>query len=175
MSYRQILRTRSNSRQQIKGLLESLFTAELLSPSPRLYLVSAWIRDIHILDNRSGSYRGLDPTWGQRVLRLSEVLRILIHRGGELVLAVREDPGNQDFIRQLTSDLGDTELARVIVLIRAELHVKGLLGDGYAITGSMNFTNNGVENNEEFLQYETDPQKLAELRMEFEQAYGGPA
>jgi hypothetical protein len=39
----------------------------------------------------------------------------------------------------------------------------------------MNFTNNGVENNEEFLHYETDPRKLAELRVEFEQAYGGPA
>ena len=174
MSQRQILRTRSGSRQQIKGLLESLFAAELLSPSPKLYLVSAWIRDIHILDNRSGSYRGLDPAWGQRALRLSEVLRILLHRGSELVLAIREDQGNQDFARRLTCDLGDTELARVAVLTRADLHVKGLLGEGYAITGSMNFTNNGVENNEEFLRYETDPRKLAELRVEFEQAYAGP-
>ena len=175
MSHRQILRTRSGSRQQIKGLLESLFAAELLSPSPRLYLVSAWIRDIHILDNRNGSYRGLDPAWEQRALRLSEILRILVHRGSELVLAIREDKGNQDFARRLTCDLGDTELARVVVLTRADLHVKGLLGEGYAITGSMNFTNNGVENNEEFLRYETDPRKLAELRVEFEQAYGGPA
>ena len=175
MSHRQILRTRSGSRQQIRGLLESLFTAELLSPSPRLYLVSAWIRDIQLLDNRGGSFRGLDPAWGQRILRLAETLRILVRRGSELVLAVRQERGNEDFVNRVIRDLGDSEAARVRVVTRSELHVKGLLGQGYAITGSMNFTNNGVENNEEFLCYETDPQKLAELRVEFEQAYGAPA
>ncbi|MGE0322129.1 MAG: phospholipase D-like domain-containing protein DpdK [Polyangiaceae bacterium] len=174
MSQRQILRTQAGSRQQIKGLLESLFVSELLSPSPRIYLVSAWIRDIHILDNRSGSFRGLDPAWGPRVLRLSEILRILVSRGSELVLAIREDQGNREFARRLTSGLGESEMARMAILTRANLHVKGLLGEGYAITGSMNFTNYGVESNEELLQYESDPQKLAELRMEFEQAYGRP-
>jgi len=174
MSHRQILRTRSGSRQQIRGLLESLFVAELLSPSPRIYLVSAWIRDIQILDNQAGSFRGLDPSWGQRTLRLAEILRILVGCGSELVLAVRKENGNEDFAQRLIRDLGETERARVKVLIRPKLHVKGILGQGYAITGSMNFTNNGVENNEEFLRYETDPQKLAELSVEFEQAYGAP-
>jgi phosphatidylserine/phosphatidylglycerophosphate/cardiolipin synthase-like enzyme len=175
MSHRQILRTRSGSRLQIRGLLESLFTAELLSPSPQLYLVSAWIRDIEILDNLGGRYRGLDPAWGQRTLRLAEVLRILVTRGSELLLAVRQEPGNMEFANRLIRDLGDREKARVRMVTRAELHVKGLLGQGYAITGSMNFTNNGVENNDEFLRYETDPQKLAELKVEFDQAYGAPA
>jgi phosphatidylserine/phosphatidylglycerophosphate/cardiolipin synthase-like enzyme len=92
-----------------------------------------------------------------------------------LVLVIRQDRGNEDFANRLVRDLGDSEKARIRVLTRSDLHVKGLLGHGYAITGSMNFTNNGVENNEEFLCYETDPQKLAELRVEFEQAYGAPA
>lgn len=174
MSHRQILRTRSGSRQQIRGLLESLFVAELLSPSPRIYLVSAWIRDIQVLDNQAGSFRGLDSSWGQRTLRLTEILRILIGRGSELVLAVRKETGNEDFAQRLIRDLSETERARVKVVIRPDLHVKGILGQGYAITGSMNFTNNGVENNEEFLRYETDPQNLAELTVEFEQAYGAP-
>lgn len=175
MSHRQILRTRSGSRQQIQALLESLFTAELLSPSPRIYMVSAWIRDIQILDNRGGSFRGLDPSWGRRTFRLAEILRILVGRGSEVVLVVRPEQGNEDFVRRLMQALGDSEKTRARILIRSELHVKGLLGQGYAITGSMNFTHFGLENNDEFLHYETDPQKLAELRVEFERAYGGPA
>jgi len=172
VSQRQILRTRSGSRLQIRGLLDSLFTAELLSPSPKLFLVSAWVRDIHVLDNRSGSFRGLDPTWGRRTLRLSEVLGLLVERGTELVLAIRPEPGNEDFAERLLKRLGSNDVSRVRVLNRSELHVKGLLGDGYAVTGSMNFTNSGVEHNEELLTYETDPERVAELRVEFDQAYG---
>ena len=174
MSHRQILRTRSGSRQQIRGLLESLFAAELLSPSPRLYLVSAWVRDIQVLDNRGGSFRGLDPNWGRRNLRLAETLRILVERGSEVVLAIRPERGNEEFAERFVRDLGASERARVRVCTRAALHVKGLLGQGYAVTGSMNFTNNGVEYNDEFLRYETDPQKLAELSVEFERAYWTP-
>jgi hypothetical protein len=174
VSHRQILRTHSGSRQQIRDLLESLFTAELLSPSPRVYLISAWVRDIQVMDNRSGSYRGIDPAWGQRTLRLAEILTILVGRGSELVLATRKEQGNEAFVKRFIRNLGESDRERVKVLFRPELHVKGLLGHGYAITGSMNFTNNGVENNEELLTYETDSQKLAELRVEFEQAYGAP-
>ena len=172
MSHRQILQTRSGSRLQIRGLLESLFTAELLNPSPKLFLVSAWVRDIQVLDNRSGSFRGLDPTWGRRTLHLAEVLRVLVGRGTELVLAIRPEQGNEDFAARVVGDLGEADSSRVQVLKLPSLHVKGLLGDGYAITGSMNFTNNGVERNEELLRYDTDPEKVAELRVEFERAYG---
>ena len=172
MSQRQILRTRSGSRLQIRGLLDSLFTAELLSPSFKLFLVSAWVRDIQVLDNRSGSFRGLDPTWGRRTLRLSEVLGLLVERGTELVLAIRPEPGNEDFAERLLKRLRSGDVSRVRVLKRSELHVKGLLGDGYAVTGSMNFTNSGVEHNEELLTYETDPERVAELRVEFDRAYG---
>lgn len=172
MSDRQILQTRTGSRQQIRALLESLFVAELLSPSPRLYLVSAWVRDIRVLDNRGGAFQGLDPTWERRTLRLAELLRILVERGSELVLAMRPEQGNEDFVARFRRGMGDGEMKRVTVLTRTALHVKGFLGQGFAITGSMNFTNNGVENNEELLRYETDQRKLAELKVEFDQAYG---
>jgi len=175
MSHRQILRTRSGSQQQVRAILESIFVAEVLSPSPRLYLVSAWVRDFRVLDNRGGGFQGLDPSWGRRSLRLAEILRILVERGSELVLAVRPERGNRDFVDRFLRDLSDGGKERVALHIRESLHVKGLLGQSFAVTGSMNFTNNGVENNEELLSYETDPRKLAELRVEFEQAYGGPA
>lgn len=172
MSSREILSTRSGSRQQIRGLLESLFIAELLYPSPRIYLVSAWVRDIPLIDNRSGGFRGLDPSWERRTLRLAEVLAMLVERGSSLVLATRPDRKNKDFVERVLRDLGRPEQERVSVQHRSDLHIKGLLGRGYAITGSMNFTNNGVFNNEELLRFDTDPQKLAELGLNFEQAYG---
>ncbi|MCB9759490.1 MAG: phosphatidylserine/phosphatidylglycerophosphate/cardiolipin synthase family protein [Alphaproteobacteria bacterium] len=175
MSQRQILRTRSGSRQQIRALLESLFTAELLSPSPRLFLVSPWIRDIELLDNRSGGFRGLEPSWGRRQLRLGEVLTTLVQRGSHLTLATRPEPENKDFVRRVNAPLSEADRARFVVRYPERLHAKGLVGRGYAITGSMNFTNNGVENLDEFLRYETDPQRVAELLTEFSAEYGGVA
>ena len=175
MSHRHILRTKTGSQQQVRGLLTSIFTAELMSPSPQLFLVSAWIRDFQVLDNRGGSFRGLDPTWGRRTFRLAEVLRILIQRGSDVVIATNPDRGNRDFLDRIKNSLGESEESRLRTLVLPQLHVKGLVGAGYAVIGSMNFTNNGVENNDELLTYETDPGKVAGLTVEFEQAYGGPA
>lgn len=173
MSHRQILRTRSNARQQVRGLLESIFVAELLEPSRRIYLVSAWVRDIELLDNRSGGFRGLDPTWGRRMLRLAEVLRVLVERGTELVVATRPEAINEQFVQRIIEPLGRIERTRVTPVSSETLHVKGLVGDRFALTGSMNFTHNGVENNDELLTYEVDADRIAALQVEFRAAYRG--
>jgi hypothetical protein len=40
-------------RQALADVLTSFLLAELLTPSQPLWLISAWISDVEILDNRS--------------------------------------------------------------------------------------------------------------------------
>ena len=53
---RRIFRSSSTSNAEIRELLESLFAAELLSPSRCLWLVSPWLTDLELLDNRAGAW-----------------------------------------------------------------------------------------------------------------------
>ena len=55
---------------QIPVLLQALFSAELLVPSRRLWLVSPWISDIPILDNTAAGFSMLGPLWGRSWVRL---------------------------------------------------------------------------------------------------------
>jgi phosphatidylserine/phosphatidylglycerophosphate/cardiolipin synthase-like enzyme len=57
--------------------------------------------------------------------------------------------------------------------IAEELHTKGILGDGYYLAGSMNFTYNGITVNEEALTYETSPEVIAEQQLIFINRWGG--
>ena len=54
-----------------------------------------------------------------------------------------------------------------------ELHLKGILGDGYYLAGSMNFTYNGITINEEAVTYETSAEAIAEQKLIFTNRWGG--
>ncbi|MEH2096321.1 MULTISPECIES: hypothetical protein [unclassified Nostoc] len=57
--------------------------------------------------------------------------------------------------------------------ITEELHAKGILGDGYYLAGSMNFTYNGITINEKVVTYETSPEAIAEQQLIFTNRWGG--
>ena len=65
----------------------------------------------------------------------------------------------------------DLEAGRVLV---AE-HEKGILGDGYYLSGSMNITRNGISFNEEVLHLFTEPSVVAANRQLFVKRWGPPA
>ena len=54
------------------------------------------------------------------------------------------------------------------------MHEKGLLGDDYYLSGSMNFTENGIRLNDEAVKYELSPEAVAQARVSFRQQYGAP-
>jgi phosphatidylserine/phosphatidylglycerophosphate/cardiolipin synthase-like enzyme len=56
---------------------------------------------------------------------------------------------------------------------KEELHAKGLVGDSFALNGSMNFTFNGITVNEEELNYYTDPTAIAERKIILTERWGG--
>ena len=47
----------------IRDLFQSLFVAELINPSPKLWLFFAWISDVEILDNSARQFAVLEPDW----------------------------------------------------------------------------------------------------------------
>lgn len=146
---------------------------ELLAPSDHLWLVSPWVSDIAVVDNAAGSYEPLVSEWGTRHLRLAELLAGLIRRDAVITLATRPIPESEIFVEQVRNDLavrgGDASRFRVH---RSDiLHEKGLLGNGFHLSGSMNFTMNGIELLEEAVIYETDPALIAEARLDFERRW----
>jgi phosphatidylserine/phosphatidylglycerophosphate/cardiolipin synthase-like enzyme len=54
-----------------------------------------------------------------------------------------------------------------------ELHEKGVLGDGFYLSGSMNFTFSGISLNEEAVHYSVDPAFVAENKILFANRWGG--
>jgi phosphatidylserine/phosphatidylglycerophosphate/cardiolipin synthase-like enzyme len=149
-----------------------VFAAELLSPSRSLWLISPWIRDIPVLDNTTGSFLYLCPDFPLSEIRLSLVLRQLLARGAQVVIATRPDPENSQVYDSLRG-IGASD--SLILQERAELHAKGIVGDAFSLIGSMNLTYNGIERLTEMLIFETDRSKVEQLRLSFRREYGGRA
>ena len=73
--------------------------AELINPSPKLWLFFAWISDVEILDNSARQFAALEPDWPAAPIRLSQVLRALLSRGVEIRVIIREHGHNDYFTR----------------------------------------------------------------------------
>ena len=54
-----------------------------------------------------------------------------------------------------------------------ELHEQGILGDGFYLSGSMNFTFSGISLNEEAVHFIVEPSTVAENRVIFLSRWGG--
>lgn len=163
--------TQATSRAEIRELLEGIFVAELLVPSDTIWLVSPWITDIDILDNRCGQFSSLVPTWGLRRIRLSEIFAYIMDQSIVHIVA-RPDPHNDSFLQKMRdlSKASDSP-GNLRVVIRDTLHLKGLLGQDYYLSGSMNLTYNGVEVNHEGISLDRSPEAIAEARIHFQENY----
>ena len=169
---RKIFRTKSTGNSEVRELLETVLVSELIMPSPTIWLVSPWITDLEILDNRSAAYSALVPTWGLRRIRLSEVLASVLDRSKVSIVA-RPDPHNTAFLSKMEDMARANELSQNLTVIRQEtLHLKGLLGRDYYLSGSMNLTYNGVEINEEGISFERSPDAIASASIHFQEHYG---
>jgi phosphatidylserine/phosphatidylglycerophosphate/cardiolipin synthase-like enzyme len=163
------IRTRYGSRQ-VTDLLQNVFAAELAAPSRCLWLVSPWVSDIVILDNRANSFSTVARELPRTRTRLAGVLAHLIRRGTGVVIATRPDEHNAEFLTRLRAQVGQTE--RLLVHQTHTLHEKGVLGDRFYVSGSMNLTHNGITFNEEVLHFFTDAATVASTRHTFVSRWG---
>ena len=153
----------------IRDVLQSLFALELLRPSRRLWIGFGWISDIEILDNEARQFSALQPDWPATTIRLSKVIEALAAKGCDVVILIRDHTNNRSFIDRMRP-LHQAGL--IHMLIAPDFHEKGLLGDDYVLSGSMNLTWNGVTVNDEHVLLRTDPASVAERRLQLEEKWG---
>ena len=173
MSRRVIRKSARYCYLQVADLLQSLFALEAAAPSKVLWMVSAWISDIPVIDNRDASFTDVGRSWGMRWIRLSEVLVALASQGTEVVVVTNTDAANHGFIHRLhalASEAGVSDL--VVTSQRQDLHAKGLLGDDFHLHGSMNFTHNGVRVLAEDVVFEVDSDHVHRAQLEYLDKYG---
>lgn len=160
--------------EDVKELLQAIFVGELTAPSECLWLVSPWVSDIPIIDNRTSAFDALDSSWGPRVLRLVEVLGLGLRNGSAVVLATRPLAHNRPFVDHLRRAADAAGASAALHVRESErLHEKGLLGDDYYLSGSMNFTYGGVELLEETVKLDTASTVVANARLVFHDRWGG--
>lgn len=146
--------------------LQSLFVAELMLPSSRLWISSPWISDVELVDNTGRQFSALSSSWPAGRIRLSAILRTLLERGGRVAIFTNESAHNDEFVARLQPM---RQAFSGLTLVRAPtLHEKGIVGDRFTLDGSMNLTYNGVYVNEEYLVFRTDPAIVAERRLMLE-------
>lgn len=161
------------ARQELSALLTSVWVAEAIRPSELLVIAAPTLSDGPVLDNRAGGFSGLEPSWSERVLRLSDlVLRVLV-QGGEVWLLTREHPDGPNRllkrVRESAAEAGFTsrlKTAEVKVLPRT-----GAFGDGYAVTGPIALTDHGPDFIDEVVAFEFP--RTGTTRTTLQAAFGG--
>ncbi|EAQ80578.1 hypothetical protein DSM3645_14570 [Blastopirellula marina DSM 3645] len=103
-----------------------------------------------------------------------EILGLMMELGADVVIATRPDAHNESFLRKL-NDLARASgnESRLTFHRLPTLHTKGILGDDFYISGSMNITFNGIEVLQEGLLFTTDAESVSNARIAFMDGYGG--
>ena len=146
-----------------------MFLAELVAPGSETWLVSPWISDFVLLDNRSGRFNAISPQWKRREIRLLDFAMQLMTNGTHVIVVTRPDAHNETFLNRLGDRALEAGLGDLIqVIVRERLHTKGILAAGGLLMGSMNLTYSGLELNDESVYYDTSSEAIAKARVEFE-------
>jgi phosphatidylserine/phosphatidylglycerophosphate/cardiolipin synthase-like enzyme len=166
---RRITTKGSGEARLLNDLLQNLLVVELLTPSKQLWVLSPWISDIVVLDNAAGQFKTLLPGLPARPIRFTEVLIELARRGSDVRVILRNDEKNAA-VRQRLTHVATTG-PRPHLLIRNNLHDKGIVGDRFHVHGSMNFTRFGQAINEEGVSVTSDPDAIARARVDYNAKY----
>ena len=158
------MRTSPVTGIRIDSVLSAVLLAELLTPSSEIWLVSAWISDVPAVDNSRGDYDSLFGDAVARVYQLSEILGLLTERGARLTVVTRDVPENDSFLTRL----GRVSVPERLHVIRSpDAHEKTFCGSDWLLSGSMNFTINGMTVNDEAVTYRLDAVAAAQARIDF--------
>ena len=166
---RHILTAKPRGRREVKEVLQGIFVSELVRPSAVLWIVSPWISDIMVIDDKAGRFRFLHDS-GQSHVRLSHVIQRLARNGTKIRIVTRPDPSNEGFLTAMRSISTHYKDSDIEVITLEGIHAKGLAGDGYALTGSMNLTWSGTQKWDELVHLYTGG-AAAEVRTKFDDAY----
>ena len=83
------------------AFLQSLFVAELISPSSRIWISSPWITDVNLIDNTARQFGELVPSWPASWIRLSDVLKAILEQGSDIVVISNHDQHNVELLSRV--------------------------------------------------------------------------
>ncbi len=175
MTQRRIFKTKSVGSVVLKELMQNIFVAELLNPSQKLvWIVSPWVSDVPLIDNRGGNFDIVNPDWRGQIVNLQDVILHMLSLETKIRLITNQEKHNDSFLRKLKMRLSETSDKKNISISQIEtLHVKkGLLNDHGCLDGSMNITYQGVEINDEQVVYNSGSSIVDEERLIFAHHYG---
>jgi hypothetical protein len=156
------------AREELADALQVVFLAEVVAPSEQIWIITPWISDVPIIDNRTGRLDGVWSDVPARWLRLAEVLVHIIHSGGQVTIACRPDDHNLTFVENLRRRCRETGVEDNLEVFKAEdLHEKGILTDDLLLSGSMNLTFNGLRRLEEVIYVHDDRDTIERTRFAY--------
>lgn len=147
----------------IQDVLQTLLLAEILCPSSEIWLLSAWITDVEVIDNSSRAFSGVRPDWPADRIRLSSVIEAIVRRGGRIAVVLRDVEHNSPFLRRLREI--QRQGGRLGLALSPVAHEKALIGDDYVLGGSMNFTMTGMNSSDEHVLLRVDREAAAQRRL----------
>ena len=153
--------------------LHKLFVSELIAPSKPFWIVSAWLSDVDLVDNRGGELLEIAPALPVRSLRLIELLDHQVSVGAEVNVVVRDVSHNRPVLRRLEDIRGRSTSGVLRLATKEDLHEKILLSSRLMVSGSMNLTHNGRIKNTEHVTFTDDTDRIERERLSLGQLYGG--
>ncbi|TDV02653.1 phospholipase D-like domain-containing protein DpdK [Paraburkholderia caballeronis] len=166
--YRRIFKTQTTGVTTIQELLQTMFVAEVLQPGDEIWIVSPWISNVVLIDNRSGCFDALNPEWGRREIRLADVLATLMNHGTKVHIVTRSEASNDAFRSRIADVAREHDLEdQLAIHIHDQLHTKGILLTRCLLMGSMNLTYYGMVINDEWVEFSLDPHDHGRTRLEF--------
>ncbi|MEU9577211.1 phospholipase D-like domain-containing protein DpdK [Streptomyces chilikensis] len=163
---RRTLRTNGRSALRADSLIRTALLAQLASPGGEVWLVSAWISDVDLVDNSDGSFDYLLGEDAPPRCRLSDLLIRLARSGTAVRVVTQKVPANAVFLERLA--LEEDTAVDLKVFPDESIHAKSLVGPGWMFSGSMNFTRNGLARNKEEVTYTLDEQASAQAVVDYQ-------
>ncbi|MEX2375169.1 MAG: protein DpdJ [Dehalococcoidia bacterium] len=168
------IHTSGSGSAAVADVLHAVFASELIQPSAPLWIVSAWLSDVTVLDNRGGELLSIAPALPIRHVRLVETITELVSRGGDVRVVVRDDPHNRPVVSRLRALEERTTAGRISVAVRRDLHDKIIATRRLLVEGSMNLTHRGAAVNEEGVRLVADPADVSQQRLELAGRFQDP-
>ncbi|MFI9811652.1 phospholipase D-like domain-containing protein DpdK [Saccharothrix variisporea] len=165
------VRTGPKLRLSADTILADALLSELVAPGPVLWVVSAWISNVEVIDNTQGSFDDILGDDHMTHYRLVDVLAKLARSGTPVRVVTRPTTHNQLFVDQMKAIASDD--ADLAVVFDPVEHEKTVCGRDWMISGSMNFTASGIGANEESVRYVVDNVEVAQARIDFVARWGG--
>jgi len=159
-------------KDAIADLLQGIFSLEIIKPSEPLWILSAWISDIKIIDNSSRQFSGIEQDWPIGPVKLSGVIKTLLSRGGEVIIIFRDDEHNSAFEEKLSEIKLEFPDSLSFRRHSKDFHGKEIVGHDFILSGSMNYTWSGIGKNDENITLRTDKETVANKRTTLQSQWG---